>query len=427
MINYWLLLSMVETNLSTRLRIWLTGISFLLFQFFLQLSSGVLIGDIMQNMHLSALAAGMLSAAFYCIYTSMQIPVGILFDWGNPRFLLTINALLCSLGCFVFASAHNLSTLFLGRILIGAGSSFAFIGLSHLLRQHFPLKQFGFMIGLSETLGFVVTVFGIIGLGTVIAQHGWRGFINMAGIVGLVITNLCWKNIPTTPKSTTTTSIHYGQQFLQIIKNKTCWINGLFVGLSFSIITVFGALWAVPFLQVKLRCNVTEASIIGSMIFLGAALSCPLFGYLSTYFKRRKPLLLASCLSTTGLLLTVLYLPTHNLILMGFLMFSTGLCCGAYMLAYTIANELSPNHSSLSTSTGFANTLAIVITPIFQPLIGYLLDNGSETGIYTLVDYQNSLLTIPCAIVIASILVLFLPEKKALLIGQKIQYKIIEN
>ena len=45
--------------------IWLVGTSFVLLQFFLQLSSGVIINVIMHDMHLTALAGGLLSGSFY--------------------------------------------------------------------------------------------------------------------------------------------------------------------------------------------------------------------------------------------------------------------------------------------------------------------------------------------------------------------------
>ena len=81
---------------STPIRVWLISVSFVLFQFFLQLSSGVVIGAIMHDMQLTALTAGTLSAAFYVVYTGLQTPVGILFDQKNPRLLLATTTLLCS-------------------------------------------------------------------------------------------------------------------------------------------------------------------------------------------------------------------------------------------------------------------------------------------------------------------------------------------
>ena len=393
----------------SRLSIWLIGVSFVLFQFFLQLSSGLVIGTIMHDMQLSGLTAGLLSSSFYVVYTGLQIPVGILFDKTNTRLLLSLNVLLCSTGCFVFAASYGLVGLFLGRLLIGGGSAFAFIGLSHLLRQHYPLKHFAFMIGLSETLGFIVTVIGMIVMGSLINQWGWRGFINTAGIIGLFIAYLCLKHIPE-EKQIAAHNKHYIKQLFQILSTGKAWINGIFVGLCFSVVTVFGALWSMPFIQAKLSCNTQQASLICALFFLGTALSCPLFGYLSTYFKKRKPLLLSSCLSTAVLLLILLYIPSENGVLIGVLMFMIGVCCGSYMLAYTIANELAPANS-LSTCTGFTNMLAVITTPLLQPLIGYQLDVLNPTGVYTLSNYQSALLTIPASLILASILVLFLPEK----------------
>lgn len=402
--------SISETGTRRRSTIWLIGVSFVLFQFFLQLSSGVIIGSIMNEMKLTAFEAGLISSAFYYVYTTMQIPVGLLFDKKNTRSLLAINALICSLGCIYFAQSHSLVQLFIGRLLIGAGSSFAFVGLSHLLRQHFPLRHFAFLIGLSETLGFLVTMFGLISLGSLLNEISWRTFLNAAALAGLIISVFCWLYIPKNPPASRTAS-RQGKQVMAILTNSKAWINGLFAGLSFTVITVFGAMWAVPFIQAKLNCNLQIASWVDAMVFFGAALSCPLFGVLANHCKRRRPLLLASCLSTALLMLAVLYLPIHRADLLGLMMFAIGLCCGAYMLAYTIANELSPP-DSLSTCAGFTNTLGMLSAPLIQPLIGVLLDlfNGSNQ-IYSLQSFQQALSLIPIALLIAAGLVFFLPEK----------------
>lgn len=360
--------------------------------------------------HLTALTAGLLSSAFYYVYTSLQIPVGMLFDRYNTRTLLYLNAALCALGCFIFTQGHTVLAFFIGRLIIGGGSAFAFIGMSHLVRQHFPLKQYAFMIGLSETLGFTLTVLGMIGMGSLINHLGWRYFIALSGILGVLISVLCWSFIPNhTPK--TGSEFHYKEHLGRILKNKLAWINGLFVGLEFSVITVFSAMWAVPFLQLKLNCGIKTASILTSMVLLGAGLSCPILGQLSIMLKRRKPLMQLSCLSTAALFCIIVYAPIQSQSLIGLLLFTMGLCCGAYMLSYSIANELAPQ-GALSTSTGFTNTLAMLSAPLLQPLIGYLLDLFSPTpGVYTLTEYYWALLIIPMALVTASILARFLPEK----------------
>jgi len=396
-----------------RPRIWLTGTSFVLLQFFLQLSSGVVIASIMDEMHFSALIAGLLGATFYVIYTVLQIPVGILCDRKNPRPILTGSALLCSLGCVFFAASHHLIGLFFGRSLLGFGSAFAFVGLTHLVRQHYPAKQFAFLIGVSETFSFLVTVLGIIGMGRLILHWGWRDFINIAAVIGALIACLCWYYIPNEIKPPTNRA--YSNTLLrQVLAHKLLWINGLFIGLSFTVVTVFGALWAAPFLQIKLGCSMRQASLTNALFFLGTGLSCPLFGILSNLVVRRNPLIIASCLLTAIILAVILYIPSQSNLLIGCLMLLLGLSCGAYILAYPISNELAPANT-LSTCAGFTNTLALVTTPLLQPLIGYLLELLSTTkGIYSLANYQISLSILPLCLLLACGLVCLLPDKKVI-------------
>lgn len=357
---------------------------------------------------MSALTAGILSSAFYYIYTGMQLPAGMLLDRNNTRFLLTVSALVCSLGCFIFSHSHSLLLLFAGRLIIGAGSSFAFLGLTHLLRQHFPLRQFAFMIGLSETLGFLVTVTGIISLGILINSWGWRIFINGAALTALLIAALVWVYIPKNQPSSLPLSTSF-RNLRNILCSRLSWINGLFIGLSFTVITVFGGLWAIPFIQLKLACSLQLASIVDAMIFLGAAVSCPLTGYLASHFPRRS-LILLSCLTTAVLIMIILFAPIFSALILSVLMFLAGLCCGAYMLAFSIANDLAPAEAQ-TTNSGFTNTLAMLTAPIFQPLIGFFLDwNAYPDHVYRISDYQWALVTIPLCLLTAGALSFFLPE-----------------
>lgn len=396
-----------EFNLS-RTKIWALGVSFVLLQFFLQLSSGIVINAIMQQMQLKAFTAGLLSSAFFVVYTCLQIPVGILFDKKSTRALLSSSAFIMGLGCFIFSHSFSLLWLFIGRFLMGLGASFAFVGLSHLLREHFSKKHFAFILGFSETLAFLIIVLAMLNMSSLLEYLGWRGFINITGILGVFVALLCWFNIPDIKIIKSPTLFTYSKQLSKIIYNKKAWINGLFVGLGFSIITVFAALWSIPFLQLKLHCTLAQASFQAGLLFLGAALSCPLFGLLEIYCKKRRNLILISCTLTAIFLICILYLPIYDFKVMGSLMFLAGLSCGSYMLAYTIANEIAPE-GGLSTCAGFTNTLAVITAPILQPVIGFILDHFNQNSIYS---YQAALLIIPLGLIISGFLVFYLPDKQ---------------
>lgn len=388
--------------------IWLVCTSFVLLQFFLQLSSGVVIGSIMYEMKLSALTASILSGSFYIVYTILQIPAGILCDKKNPRVVLTLSALACSLGCIFFAASQTLAGLFFGRMLIGVGSSFAFVIMIHMVRSHYPIKYFSTLVGTSETLGFGATVIGIIGMGRFISYWGWRNFIDIAALLAAIIAVLCWLKVPNSTHEKS--QIKHWDNLKKIVKNWRLWMNGMFIGLNFSTITVFGALWAAPFLQLKLNCSIRNASLVNALLFFGACIGCPLFGYLSSILRKRKPLIIGSCIVSAFLFMLVILFPSKNLITNSIIIFLLGLACCSYILSYAISNELAPANS-LSTAAGFTNTLALVTAPVLQPLIGYILDFLSTDQIYTLSEYQKALVILPIGFLVSGILVTFLPEK----------------
>jgi len=393
-----------------RYRLWVIAVSFVLLQFFLQLSSGVILGAIMSESHFSAFKIGLLASAFYYVYTSLQVPVGLIYDRFSVKIILILSISVCSLGCFIFAVSYNFNALFIGRLLMGGGSAFAFVGLAHILRSYFPLRDFSFLIGISETLGFLATVLGMIIMGKAINFSGWRIFISGAGVFCIAIAVACWWIYPVIKNKFSKKHPPFVPALLRVISNKGIWINSIFVSLSFTVITVFGALWAVPFLQTKLQCTLATASTISAMIFAGAAISCPLFGKLAVITSNRRLIIIVSCTSTALLEAIFLYVPSSSLILHGTLLFLTGLCCGGYLLSFSISNELA-TPETLSTCTGFTNTLAMLSAPILQPFIGYCLDKTNPgSDVFTLWDYQNVLFILPICLITASILGWFLPQ-----------------
>jgi MFS family permease len=379
--------------------IWLIATAFTLLQFTLQLSSAVVINVIMHDMQLSALAGGLLSGLFYVIYTSLQMPVGIICDHFNPRPILCTCAVLFALGCFIFAASEHLSGLYWGRGLSAVGSAFSFICLTHLVREHYPISLFTVLIGTTETLSFLAAIFGIVSLGTVVSYFGWQEFMQAAGCLALVIALLCWRYLPKHSQLSQNGRIDFSR-IMAVLSSPSLWLNGFFIGLTFLLVTVFGGLWAPPFLQIKLQCTLAEASYIDAIFIFGVGISCPIFGFLANHVRSRQRLIINAYFLSAVLLLIILYAPIHHIVMMTILMLSLGLVSGSYILAYTFANELAPPNT-LSTTTGLTNTLALVMTPILQPLIGYFLDNLHQGRAVELQDYQHALSILPICILLA--------------------------
>lgn len=379
--------------------IWLLATAFTLLQFTLQLSSAVIINVIMHDMHLTALAGGLLSGLFYVIYTALQMPAGIICDHFNPRPILCITAGICALGCMIFASSEHLLGLYCGRALMAVGSAFSFVSLTHLIREHYPTSLFTVLIGTTETLSFLAAIFGIVSLGTLVKYFGWQEFVQIIGFLAIVIAALCWRYIPAYSHLSQNGHVN-GKRIVTVLTSAPLWLNGLFIGLTFLLVPVFGGLWAPPFLQIKLQCTLAQASYIDAVFIFGVGLSCPIFGFLSNRVHSRQHLIISAYSISIILLLMILYLPIHEIRTMTGLMFGFGLMSGAYILAFTFANELAPPNT-LSTTTGLTNTLALLMTPILQPWIGHIIDILHVGRAVELRDYQHALTILPICIFVA--------------------------
>ena len=166
---------------------WAIATLFVLFQFILQISASVMTKPLMQDFHINHLGVSNLSASFFYTYLILQIPAGLLFDRFGPRKMLTMAALFLSAGCLCFATAHLLIVAIFGRVLMGTGSTFAFVGMLFLLSEWFHSKHFALMVGLSEMLGMLLTASGLIGLAWLIGHTGWRLAVGGSGIVAFVL------------------------------------------------------------------------------------------------------------------------------------------------------------------------------------------------------------------------------------------------
>ena len=223
------------------------------------------------------------------------------------------------------------------------------------------------------------------------------------------IAYLCWRFLPNTEPPITHT-LSYRTQLKEVLTILPLWINGLFIGLTFTIVLVFAGLWAPPFLQIKLHCTLREASILDAVLIFGISLSCPLFGYLTNHIRNHKVWVMSACVLTTMILLCLIWIPLQSIALTAIIMLLLGLASGSYILGYTFANQFAPPHS-LSTTTGMTNTLAIATAPILQPLIGYLLDTFKHHHRLMVWDYQKALMILPLCMLVAAVLVALLPLK----------------
>ena len=147
--------------------VWAVSAIFVLFQFYAAYF-GEIVAGLMHSYRLNAFYAGLLASSYYYIYTLLQAPAGLLVDRFGARRLLTLGACGLSVGCLIFGNAGHPLTALLGRLLMGASASFAFVGYLNLISNWFEPRRFGMMMSIAEVFGMLGSALGGLGLATII-------------------------------------------------------------------------------------------------------------------------------------------------------------------------------------------------------------------------------------------------------------------
>lgn len=392
--------------------VWSVSAVFLLFQFFLQLSSADIVGGLMDSFSLTALGASVLASTYYYIYVTLQAPAGILIDRFGPRLLLTLGALICALGCWMFSTSQQLLWAIVGRLLMGGGAAFAFVGSLSLISRWFPVSRFAVMVAVAETIGMFGAMFGGTLLAHLVLHFGWRVSIQGAAVLAALIAGLLWLIVRDSPPRSVPLPLppnHFWVDIKILVNNKTAWINGAYSGLMFAVQTVFIALWGVQFIQTAHHISLTLAAFICNLVFIGVSIGGPVLAWLDSHFAWRRPITLIGPIGALIFISAVIYIPQLPLWVVGVLMLLLGFTGSAYVLTFVIANEIAPGHMR-STSVGFVNMMSVGSAPLLQPLAGFLLVLASHHGThYTVRDYQIALSILPLGLLIAAFLARYLP------------------
>jgi len=279
-------------------------------------------------------------------------------------------------------------TGYLGRLLQGAGSAFAFTGAVYLASHGLPARRLATAIGVTQCVGMLGGTAGQLVVGRWIAdglpvpQYWGRTGV----VVLLVAAGLWW----ITPKETP--SISQGKArgvqgkasggvlatYRVVFSNPQSYLCGLAAGLLFVPTTVGDMVWGVRFFQTDKSFSFSDAVFAISMVPLGWVFGCPLLGWLADRLGRRKPVYLSGAAFMLIGFVQLIYAPA--LLPTWLTLFILGVASGAAMIPYTIIKEVNPDEVKGS-ATGAINFLTFAVTaaigPIFAERFGKTL--GAQT------------------------------------------------
>ena len=376
------------------------GALFYCYEFVLRIIPGILQEELrMAFGNLSATAFGQVAALYYYAYSPMQLPVGILMDRFGPRYLLTLACLCCTLGSLLF-SFPGLFIAGTGRLLVGFGSSFAFVGVLSAATNWLPLRYFSLVAGLMTTLGMLGLVYGEIQITHLAHILGLKAVLNMSVVVGLILTLFIYAIVRDAPIKRDHHHMPYGEFFKQVwlvLKSKQIWIIAIIGTCLYTSLSVFGELWGKSFLEQAFDLSKIQAAKTMSMLFLGWAIGAPLAGYISDQMGNR---LMTLTLGAVGSLLfigLILFDQHLSYAQLNISMFFYGVFSASEIIVFIMAKEYSPTQQLSGTIFAVTNMIVSFGGVVFQPLVGKLLDWSAHSAShhYSTHNYQIGLSILP--------------------------------
>lgn len=405
----------VKTVAKTSWCLLFIAVLFYCLDFFFRISPSLVIDQLLQQYHATAIGIASFATFFYLGYVLLQIPAGVIFDTLNPRFVLLISLLLCALCFFGFVIGDNEGFGFLMRFLIGAGSAFSFIGALYIADNYITRKYFGLVAGVLISVA-TIAASGAQFISAYLFQYlGWHNVFILMSLVAVVLgVVLLWvPNVKRLPQS----RLNYSPRaYLQIVgrlfSDRKLLANAVIGGLFYLPTSIFAGLWGISFLNLQYKLTDEQGSLAIVLLFLGWAIGAPIVGYIAGRFHRDRLLIGLGALIAGIAIALVLYFPQEIKGDVYWLMFVFGLASSCQVVVWNVFARFG-----IESASGFAiaitNMIIMFLAAMFHMVVGLLMNfsegaiHSKQQLIYSLADYHHALIIMPLAFILVIILAMF--------------------
>ncbi|NQU56325.1 MAG: MFS transporter [Rhodospirillales bacterium] len=410
--------------------VWGLAAGFYCYGFFQRVAPSVMVNELMVEFSVSAAALGNLSAFYFYAYASLQLPIGVMIDHWGARRMLVGAAILCGAGSLLFAKADSLTMAYLGRLLIGAGAGFTWVGTLKLVAQWMPPKRFAMVSGMTLMLGMIGAIAGQAPLAAAVSAFGWRDTLSAAALVAFALAVLIWLIVrervddtmgPVSPVSPVSNDDMGAETrglldgLKETMNNRQSWYAAIYGGTMTASILAFAGLWGVPYLMQAYGLERPAAAASTSLMLVGWGIGAPLFGWVSDRIEmRRLPMLVCSVI-VLFLFLGLVYIPDLPLGAARTLLFLHGFFNGGMVICFAVSREHNrPKQGGVT--LGFVNMMVMSSGAFFQPFIGWLLDvNWDGTlkagaRVYSVQAYEMAFFSLVACGIVAIVMAFLLRE-----------------
>ncbi|MDR0595371.1 MAG: MFS transporter [Puniceicoccales bacterium] len=395
--------------------VWMAAVVFYLYEYLARVAPSVMEQDLEIAFHTSSVVLGSALGAYYIVYSPVQLLAGVLFDRFGGKKVLIPASLFVVLGCLLVSlPSTNLGILAMGRVLMGFGSGFGFIGVMYLAAVWFNPKKLELISGLTTSIGICGALIGQAPLARLTDAVGWQAswaYIAFAGILCTLMLIFFVRETSQSGRENRNEDFSI-KNFLHglwcVCKNRQTWIIGFVACTLYTPLVVFGDLWGVQYVHLIAGITRAKASCVVGMLYIGWLIGGPLAGYVATLIGGRRRLLIVSCLATSLILGIIFLLPVKSPLALGILLFICGIKSSPEVLCFVAGLEANPPFAKGS-AIATVNMIVMLLGGLFQPIVGKLMHSSNAS--YDVDSFRFALTSLPLLALLGFFAAFFISKK----------------
>jgi MFS family permease len=391
---------------------------FYAYEFFLRISPSILVDQLLNQYHISALGISGFSSSYFFGYLLMQLPAGLLFDRLGIKKVACIALLTCVAGSALFTFEHHYLLGLLGRFILGCGSAFSFIGAITFIRRYFKENYFALLVAFVISVGTIAGAFGQVFAVEIIHYLSWHLTLDGMATWGCVLAAALFF-VPS--KAFQDTGMHTPakdimtvfQELRLIIKNKLIWVNAMIGGILYVPTSVIATTWGIAFFHKAFHLSNDVGSLGVTVLFIGWAIGGPVFSFLASTWGKEK-VMLSLCAVLAGLILSVLLMQkTMTPFELYSFLVVFGFFSGAQVVVWRIFASLVPDVQLTGSASAFTNLIIMLLVAIGDLCVGKLISHlGAQmpshlNGVFA-GDLRTALYLLPLLLLAAPLLLALL-------------------
>ena len=153
--------------------------------YFFRYVNAVIAKDLVRDFGLVPADLGLLTSAYFLSFAAVQLPLGVALDRFGPRRCCAALFCVAAAGALTFGLARDLTTLSVGRTLIGLGVSAGLMGAIKAFTLWFPRERLTQLSGWMIGIGSLGTLTATAPVQALLGPFGWRALF-----VGLAVLSL---------------------------------------------------------------------------------------------------------------------------------------------------------------------------------------------------------------------------------------------